>query len=255
MNTDARLALIKVKIDRAKKHLRDLEFAKEKFINSNPFTPGFRPDEKPGHEGLNLWFMSHIEAIPEEVSASAGDAIHNVRSALDHLICQLVYSEGNTISNQTAFPIFKSDQIDEATLQRRLAGTSHQAKDKIRSLEPYKDGLGHHLWVLHELDIADKHHGLITTLFAVKNMSLNIDTSVAWRQATPRFALPNAGEPLEVDKPFFTCEPGTEFQSYFSFEVVINQPNVVPCKPVVWSVATLIEKVNNLIDEFKPLLR
>jgi hypothetical protein len=41
MNADARLALIKVKIDRAKKHLRDLEIAKENFINGNPFTLGY----------------------------------------------------------------------------------------------------------------------------------------------------------------------------------------------------------------------
>lgn len=255
MNTDARLALIKVKIDRAKKHLRDLEIAKDKFINSTPFTLEFRPDEKPGHEGLNLWFMTSIDLIPEEISASAGDAIHNTRSALDHLICQLVLSEGNSISNQTAFPIFKSNQIDEATFQRRVAGISQQAMDKIRTLEPHKDGQGHYLWVLHELDIADKHHGLITTLLRVDNMRLDIDTTLGRRQPTPRFALPNFGEPLEVNKPFFTCEPGTEFQSYFSFDVAINQPIVVPCKPVVWSVTTLIEKVNNLIDEFKPLLR
>ena len=255
MNADARLAQIKVKIDRAKKHLRDLKTVKENFINSSPFTPGFRPDERPENEGLNVWFMTNIEPIPEEISALAGDAIHNIRSALDHLICQLVLSEGNSVSHQTAFFIFRTAQIDEAIFQRRVSGVSQQAKDKIRTLEPYKDGQGHSLWVLHELDIADKHQGLITTLFRVDNVRLEIGTTLRQRRPTPRFALPHFGEPLEVHKPFFICEPGTEFQSYFSFDVAINQPNVVPCKPVIWSVETLIEKVNELIDGFKLLLR
>lgn len=52
MNTDERLALIRVKTERAKKHLRDLEIAKDNSINSNPHSVGFKPMRSRVMKGL-----------------------------------------------------------------------------------------------------------------------------------------------------------------------------------------------------------
>jgi len=259
MTADERIALISVKMERAKKHFGDLEIARNRFINSNPCELNFKPDTKPGHEGLNLWFMTRIDPIPSEVSVLAGEAIHNIRSALDHLACQLVRVYGGTVSGQTSFPIFRSTQIDEPTFARKVEGMSQVAKDKIRTIEPFKNGKGHDLWVLHELDIADKHHGLLTTLFKVDSVSVQFKNEFGdrlWvqRSSVPRFALPDFGDALEVGKPIFTCEPGAEHESYFAFDIAIDQPNVVPRKRIIWAVKHLIDKVDGLISEFKLLM-
>jgi hypothetical protein len=258
MTADERLALIRVKIERAKQHFADLEAARDRFIKSNPYSLGKKPDPKPGHEGCNLWFMTRIDPIPTEIAMLVGDAIHNIRSALDHLACQLVFASGNSISDQTSFPIFKGTQINEPSFARKVQGMSQAAQD-IRSSEPYKNGKGHTLWVLHELDIADKHHGLLTILFKVNSVSVKFKNESGrgfWTQRlpVPKFAVPDFGEALVVNQPFFTCEDGAEHQSYFAFDIAIDEPNVVERKPVTWAIKFLIDKVDGLIGEFEPLL-
>ena len=42
--------------------------------------------------------------IPVDLSLVIGDAVHNLRSALDHLAWQLVLANGQTPTTQTAYP-------------------------------------------------------------------------------------------------------------------------------------------------------
>jgi hypothetical protein len=135
------------------------------------------------------------------------------------------------------------------------------AKDKIRSIEPYKDGNGHSLWVLHKLDIADKHHKILTTLIRVGDIRINLPGRFALGGLAsfvdlplPAFAAPGFGEALEVGKPFFTCERGTENNTEISFDVAISEPEVSEPKPTMWAAKYLIENVHRLVQDFKPLL-
>jgi hypothetical protein len=262
MTAEERLALVQVKIQRAKKHLRDLQIARDRFIQSEPYIIDRKPDTKPGYEGLDLYFMTKIEPIPDEFGIIFGDAIHNLRSALDHLAFQLVEVGGGSVSDQTSFPIFKSSHINESSFAGKVNGMSQAAKDKIRSTEPYKDGKGHDLWVLHKLDIADKHHQLFATLMRVGNIRIDLPGRFALGAGAarfvdvpiPKFAAPGFGEAIEVNKPFFTCERGAEDNTHLTFDIAINQPDVSEPKPVVWAISYLSDKVDRLVVDFKPLL-
>jgi len=132
---------------------------------------------------------------------------------------------------------------------------SDAAKDKTRNAEPYKDGQGHYLWVLHKLDIADKHHALLTTVGRVGEITMHLEGGW-WRQdfRVPGFAAPNFGEALEVGKPLFTCERGAKQNTEIAFEIAISETDVIESKPLVWSIKYLIDKVDGLIGEFKSLL-
>jgi len=257
LTANERLALIRVKIERAKRHLVDLEILTHRFIQSEPYTIARKPHPEPGYENFNLFFMSRIDPVPTEVSAVAGDAFHNLRSALDHLACHLVLVEGNPISDKTCFPVFKGTEIHESSFARQVEGMSDAAKDKIRSAEPYKDGKGHNLWVLHKLDIADKHHALVAALCRVGDIKVCFDTGY-WHydfaKRRPQFAAPSFGEPLEVGQPFFLCDRGTENKTEITFDITLNHPDLFEPKPIVWAVKYLIDKVDGLIGEFKPLL-
>jgi len=46
--------------------------------------------------------------LPFDALAAAGDIVHNLRSALDHLAFQLVLAGGHTPTTETAFPVGKS---------------------------------------------------------------------------------------------------------------------------------------------------
>lgn len=263
MTAGERVALIQHKVDRAKRHLSELQAVRDAFLQRKPppYLIDRKPDSRAGYERFDVYFMSKIDPVPDEVCLVFGDVIHNLRASLDHLACQLVEVAGRSASDQTAFPIFKSTRIDESSFSRRVNGMSDAAKEKIRSMQPYKNGEGHYLWVLHKLDIADKHHKILTTLMRVSNIRINIPGRFSLGgPATfvdlplPAFAAPGFGEALQTNKPFFTCERGTEDVTEIDFDVAISEPEVSEPKPVIWAANYLIENVERLIKEFKPLL-
>ncbi len=95
----------------------------------------------------------------------AGDALHNLRSALDHLAWELAERYGSGGDDQTAFPILAKEPNKgwSAYAARRLGGATHSGVlSLLERYQPYRrdpraptDEL---LWILHRLNIVDKHH-------------------------------------------------------------------------------------------------
>jgi hypothetical protein len=111
-----------------------------------------------------------------------GDAVHNLRSALDHLAWSLA---GASADRHTEFPIF----IDEAKFRdkgrTKMRGMPSQAKKIIKSLQPYKRPHGlpeekEPLWLLQSLDIEDKHRTLNLVASGVMGR-LHVSTNMAIR--------------------------------------------------------------------------
>lgn len=92
-----------------------------------------------------------------------GDCVHNLRSALDHLACQLTLFNGGTMADcaQTQFPIAsKSEAQFEAMANRRIPGLSSKHRAMVKRVQPYRSGekaAVHPLAVLAELSNTDKH--------------------------------------------------------------------------------------------------
>ncbi len=160
---------IRVKIERAKEHIQNFDSAKRIFLESNPYVVASRYLPDFGEQGQTVYHLAKAVAIPERLSLIAGDAIHNLRCALDYLAYQLAEasSPGGFDENKSFFPI--SDGLDnyEARLRGDLKSILRQEViDTLRTLQPYKGGKGHGntLWCLHRLDILDKHRLLIPKL-------------------------------------------------------------------------------------------
>ena len=105
------------------------------------------------------------EEIPENFPAVIGDAVHNLRSALDHLVWSLVLVNGETPDERTQFPINYSLDSLEKAIPRTLKGVSDKAISAIKQLQPYKGGYGKPgneiLWALFDLDRIDKHRSIV----------------------------------------------------------------------------------------------
>lgn len=87
-----RLSRIRLKIERAKKHIREFEQRLEAFRLRNPY--GFMREDDP-NTGERIYKVRVSEEPPvEDLALIAGDAIHQTRSALDHLAWQLVEANG-----------------------------------------------------------------------------------------------------------------------------------------------------------------
>lgn len=173
----ADLSSVLVRIDRAKRHLKD-------------FDDQARPLAATCRDGLTreidqqsseyIFRLSKVPAVPPVLSAILGDAIHNLRVSLDYLAWQLVIATVEKPPNEnTSFPILTTPPTADRWGRTRpniSPGVSKEVRALLDEIQPYKRDkpASHDLAVLHALDINDKHHELLVTIIGVK------DSMVGW---------------------------------------------------------------------------
>lgn len=238
---NGRLNRIRIKIERAKKHLRDLDAQLAEFgdLEQHVLLGDVNPATGASVKETNL------RVLPADAIGAAGDIAHNLRTALDHLAYQLVLANGGTPTKQTGFPIFEDVTAYDRYKARKVEGMSPLAIEAIDSLKPYGGG-NEPLWRLHQLDNIDKHR----MLFAIDNNFLAradwIDDSWGFHQILIKSGDPDfAGifyEQMEKDM-------------YLDIEKAIDEPKVSRGNAMLPTLHQLVEFVENLIFEFEPLLR
>jgi hypothetical protein len=120
--TNEKLATIRQKIERAKKHFADLEAERDRFFRDNdPYEIATYEDSQTGEY---VFQIVRVDPIVPDIALIAGDVIHNTRAALDHLIWQLVLSNSKQPGVNTAFPIFDQPTNCVTTNVRQIEGLS-----------------------------------------------------------------------------------------------------------------------------------
>ncbi len=158
--------------------MKALEEARVLFLESEPYATR-RVIEDDGRE--HIFFWEKFTDTPDSFGLIAGDAIHNLRSSLDHLAVALARAGADAIGvaltpeelARIQFPVVTSE--DNFLLQsKRLFHTDPGAVAYIKSVQPYirspnnpKISL---LYLVSDLDNADKHR-LITTAALVPIMT------------------------------------------------------------------------------------
>ncbi|HEY7725359.1 MAG TPA: hypothetical protein VH880_08490, partial [Anaeromyxobacteraceae bacterium] len=131
-----RVALVRSKFDRAKQHLRDLDAAVRAFLDAKPYVVSARRD--PSTRGPT-YFLASVADPPIQLSSIAGDVLHNLRSALDHLAYQLVMVAGHDPpSDHVYFPISGSAKQYRNDSRGKVKGMRDTAINAIDALTPYK---------------------------------------------------------------------------------------------------------------------
>jgi hypothetical protein len=241
MNADKRIELIREKVERAEKHLRDLIAIRNAFIGqAEPDMVKVDTDPETGNE---ITKIVQIFDPPPDIALIAGDAIHNLRSALDHLAYQLVIVNGAEPLPQTCFPIFETAEKYKAMDVRKVKGMSQRAIDTIGNTKPYLGGADELYW-LHALDIADKHHALVVTVVAVAGAWVISPARWFRPHHKPCYTLGNIRTPLKVGDIVMTRTPNCEDNVDLSFDVAFGEPEIVKGKPV----PELLNDFGNLVD-------
>lgn len=155
---DERFADARLKIDRANKHIRDAEDVVLSLVQS--FTVAVSHDPDTGVQNL-------VHAAPEltdarvQLSLITGDAVHNLRSALDYAWLATLKKHVPTADlRRVKFPVRDSRKELETALNGvQINPTSNSAIfDLLMSnIQPYEGGKNGVVYTLHELDICDKH--------------------------------------------------------------------------------------------------
>jgi hypothetical protein len=166
---------VDAKIARARVHLSTFETDVGKFIEQA--RPRFI--RKVDHESTKHWLVFFVEDPypPIELSVVIGDFLHNLRSALDNLICGLV-RKGNPTSTCSGrqFPIFIDRDKYLAKRSRMLKGVPKEACTLIDGLQPQCRPETTReldpLWILNTLCNRDKHRAANLTFCVNKNVEL-----------------------------------------------------------------------------------
>jgi len=182
------------KIFRAAQHIKSLEAELEWYFKSNPGKMVREPNT-PDDQAV---FKFHTKGpIPARFGLITGDALQNIRSALDYLVWELVIAAKNQPSPKNMFPICSTlDAFEEQVSKRkRLDGVHPDAIAEIRALQPChlgKDAPMSTLLVLDDLTNINKHRRvLLTQLGATDKPSVVVDKdggfSLPSGSPTPRY--------------------------------------------------------------------
>ena len=113
-----------------------------------------------------------------------GDCLHNLRSALDHLVWQVALLDGNTPDRNAQYPIAsKSERQFEDMAKRQLAGLNDRHRAMIKDTQPFHrgaDAATHPLSMLANLSNTDKHQVVHTAFNMVSyDATATLDALVA----------------------------------------------------------------------------
>src|ERR1019366_9842997 len=161
---------LRSKIERAEHHILDLQ---ERWVDFIPDAYPVKSKDDP-QSGERVWYLAYAKPIPNDFRAIAGDAVHNLRCALDHICHHLavIATSGAGPFDGLYFPIAKNAHIfrerlkaaeeDKTVADGIIKRLGPDAVKAIARLEPYDGGGGAILYHLHQLDILDKHRLLLT---------------------------------------------------------------------------------------------
>ncbi|HWA30051.1 MAG TPA: hypothetical protein VG867_03085 [Rhizomicrobium sp.] len=155
----------RLKLDRAKRHITELDFAISEFLKENPHGIEIKTDGQ-GHLRVTAKMS---EASTVGLSVIIGDAIHNLRSSLDHLAAGLIEMNDGTPGRNTAFPIDAAESGFNGNITSKLAGAADVAIAIVRAMKPYDTGNDGrpgnlNLVSLSRLDNDDKHLLLLASV-------------------------------------------------------------------------------------------
>ena len=174
----------RLKFNRAAAHFNEASELLSAYVNAKQYV--IRRDDDPV-SGLTFWFTLDSEP-PDNVALAIGDCIHNLRSALDHIVYELSCRTAKKDHvGDTAFPVYvDAKDWDEKDSKGKLRNTSglhklrgipQAAVDRIKELQPF-NGLEPMYWQrqrllhVHRLDIADKHRSLNLAVAKVPEMGV-----------------------------------------------------------------------------------
>lgn len=267
---------VRVKIDRAKYHLVNLESAIHRYHSSTPYEIVAEAD---ANSGNNVFRFRYLQPIPKEWGGIIGEIIHALRSALDNLATALVIHNGatsKTALKETYFPIGASKEAFQDSMARRFSRTSPAAQRIVERLKPYKGGTTA-FWQLHQLDILDKHTGLIPVGTGTGKVGIQFPTlQFPGMKGTPptlplvyfdlnrRFPLKDGDEVFQMgltaaafmESPSATAADFTEEARknhpdlQFTFHVSFGEGQIIDGEPVIPALAQFIDFAERVVDIF-----
>ena len=151
------LAGVNAKISRAQQCLQALDADIEAFCEYERRKHVFAMEQR-----LQPVLHSRETEPLVDYAVRVGEIAYNLRSALDHLVWQLVIDNGEDPTRQNQFPIFFEEGQYSERAKDMLKGVKEDRSEMIHRLQPFQENsvAGAHLWMLNSICNIDKHRYL-----------------------------------------------------------------------------------------------
>jgi hypothetical protein len=249
-----------LKTERAKKHILDLETAIDRFMDTKPYAVGFNTDSETGNR---VYHVTKITPVPAEFSLPIGDALNNLRSALDHLTYQLVSIGGGSkkLLGKANFPIGNSILDYRANMTGIIPGLRQDAIKALDALQPYIGGKGEYFVHPSRLNNFDKHRLLVPawSYFSGHTMFASDREWIAKFYGKTPAELGSAFSASRNKAPFplkagdvILTVPKVDIQEnmQFIFKIAFGEPKIAKGNPVVDTLHEMTKMVRKLIFDF-----
>jgi hypothetical protein len=157
MNSERLFVAPVAKVERAKTQINDLDVAIKAFFA----VAGYEiVSECYPEADEEVWSFQLKRKLPHDLSVRTGEILHNLRSALDQMLGEIVVRISKRTESGVEFPFGLNFGEFETALgkQKKLPTDAIQM---IRNLQPYNGG-DPLLWLLHSANRRDKHRmGLV----------------------------------------------------------------------------------------------
>jgi hypothetical protein len=256
------------KLDRAEQHVDDLETVIIAFHRTDPYHVIAEDDPQTGMRIAKVG--SDPDPIPDAVPLILGDAIHAIRSGLDHFA--FAANANPPDLTRVAFPIWSKDDIPtperfQSAAKGQMPTASKQLLEAVWALQPYRGGNGEYLWLINRLDVIDKHRLLVTIGYSYEALTFDgaamIREKADWTKNLPPMLIsirPMVRYPLEEGTELFSAAPGVSdlFEQNadlkFTFHVAFGEPEILEGEPVVPTLRRLLDEVKGLLERLIPLV-
>jgi len=238
----------RLKVEQARRHANDIETRLASFFENNKIKCTFREDQRARTIILDL---EPPQPLPD-FSMDVADAFRCLRTALDHAAFEIVVPKGVHVA-ATAFP-FAADTltlVKRNRAYRLIEKANRKAARLIRAtINPTRTG-DQILWFLNEIDKADKHRKLITTVSAVVVLLPTVVDSTGKASRSP------AADGLKVNKKLsVTVGPiGSRILGLpvFSPQIVLGEDSLFGDRPVQKAIVACAERVEQVVTMFEAI--
>lgn len=251
----------RAKICRAKRHIDELKPLVERFLAKNPYEVIEYKDAETGANRAKV----KISANPDPLwGLIIGDAIHNLRSALDLLYCQLLDKRSGS-TEYGDFQILDSKTNFDGRARPIAKRIGTEAWEVLRDVvQPYRGG-NNALWCLHKLDLVDKHRLLLVVGHSNPSLIVSVvdeqgnellshsyPTTSPWplKDGDDIPAGTHLGSASEGENP-----PKTQMHFKVAFDITLYEPKIIGIpEPLALSLANMTSAVEYTVDSFAAIL-
>ncbi len=259
------------KVERAEHHIEELQSSWKSFkAKAYTVTP-----EDDLNTGERIWKLTDFSDIPNNIPLIIGDAVHNLRSALDHIIFHLASVCTDPVAFKGLYFPIAANAVD---FEKRLGEASvykpkspgvvkrlrPDAIEALRALEPYEGGRGAILYGLNRLDVIDKHHLLLTVssrnpthsmppkVIASYIKGLGIAGEFTAAQESAFFKTDSVAPfPLKKGDTLARVPLGEANENMdFTFTVAFGEPEILKGKPVIETLHHMAYLIRDIIRTF-----